>query len=135
MSTFLTRRDARQRLEEKKLEAAERRKETRRLKRYYSDLVWASKRRLLSEKEVYDLYKLSEEYSNYGPERLEYELDQAMKVQEFFKRHAKNSDDPYMNALQKHLYDYNEKTERLEKNSSKKLVYSHPTERLAAKAD
>lgn len=120
MATFLTRREAQQRA---KTEREEKRKE----QRYYNDLKWAVRRRALSEREVYDLYKLSEKYSKFGPEQLEYELGELMKLQEYFKRHSTKSEDPYMNALQKHLYDHEQATKREEKRAAKPLIHAHPS--------
>lgn len=127
MATFLTRREAQQR-------AKSEREEKRAEKRKYNDLCWAVKRRLLTEREVYELYKLSEKYSTKGPEQLEFELGEMMKLQDYYRRRSGNSNDPHLNALQKHLADHEARTEAQNRQASKKLVYAHPVEKLAAKA-
>jgi hypothetical protein len=126
MATFLTRREAQQRAKD---DRAEKRKE----KLYFSDLLWAAKRRYLTEKEWYDLHKLNEVYGSWGPERSEYELGVLSEMREFFGRHQVGSKCPHLNALEKHLANHAEVTQREEKVASKKIVKAHPTEKLAAR--
>lgn len=126
MATFLTKREAKQR-------AQDERAEKRREKLYYGDLLWAAKRRYLTDKEWYDLHKLNEVYGSWGPERSEYEFSVLGEMREFFKRHQVGSKCPHLNALQQHLANHSEAVEREEKQANKKLVYAHPTEKLAAK--
>lgn len=126
MATFLSRRDARETKREEK-------EEKKKLKLYYSDLLWAAKRRYLSDKELHDLYKLAPTYSNWGPERMEHELGELEKLREFFGRHQVGNQSPELNALQKHLGLHEERQQREEKELSKKIVYAHPSEKLLQK--
>lgn len=127
MATFLTRREAQQR-------AKSEREEKRKQKLYFSDLLWAAKRRYLNDKEWYDLHKLNDVYGSWGPERSEYEFHVLGEMREFFKRHQVGSKCPHLNALEKHLANHAEAVKQDEKRASKKLVHAHPSEKLAARA-
>ena len=126
MATFLTRREAQHGA---KVEREQKRCE----KRHWKDLWWLGTREVLDDKQIYELYKLSEKYSNYGPRQLEFELNKIMEYQEFLKRQSAKSDDPFMNALQKHLADHEVRTQAQQKQADKKIVYAHPIEKLALK--
>ena len=119
MSTFLSRREAQ---EKKRLEAKRKREE----KLYYSDLIWLAKREWITDKELHDLYKLAPIYSNWGPRRMQHELEEIERLREFFGRHQVGENAPEMNALEKHIALYKQKQENDASQKSKKLVYAHP---------
>lgn len=134
MSTFLTRRDAKQRLEDKKLEATEKRKETRRLKLRHKDLLWAAKNRFLNNDEWYELHKLDNEYGKWGPEQAEHEFGKLAQLREYWQRHGRVKEgDPHLDALQRHLALHEERLETEERIASKKIVHAHPSEKLLEK--
>lgn len=126
MATFLTRREAKQR-------AKDAREQKRKDKLHFSDLLWASKRRYLSDQEWYQLHKLNEVYGTWGPERSEYELGILSEMREFFKRNQVGSKCPHMDALQKHLANHADSLRQEEKEAKKKTVYAHSSEKLLAK--
>lgn len=126
MATFISRREAQERARQEK-------KQKREEKLYYSDLMWAARRRYLTDKEWYDLHKLSQVHGSWGPERSEYEFGVLGELREFFKRHAVGSKCPHMNALEKHLALHAEKQETEVKQKTKKIVKAHPSEKQLAK--
>jgi hypothetical protein len=119
MATFLTRREAKERA---KAEKEQRRSQ----KLHFSDLLWASKRRYLSDSEWYDLHKLNETHGTWGPERSEYEFAILADLREYFKRHQVGSKCPHMNALEKHLAMHAEQQELRNKEKQKTIVTAHP---------
>lgn len=134
MSTFLTRRDAKQRLEEKKQEAAKEREEKRRLRLRHKDLMWCAKRRYLSDEEWYELHKLDNVYGKWGPEQAEYEFGKLAQLREYWHRHDRVKEgDPHLDALQKHLALHEERQHGEGRELSKKIVYAHPSEKLLNK--
>ena len=125
MSTFISRREAQ---EKKRLEKQRKREE----KLYYSDLIWLAKREWLTDKELHDLYKLAPIYSNWGPRRMQHELEEIERLRNFFGRHQVGQNSPHLDALQKHLAMHAEKQENQERQKKKKLVYAHPDEKKLA---
>lgn len=119
MATFLSRREAQ---EKKRLEAKRKREE----KLYYSDLIWLAKREWITDKELHDLYKLAPIYSNWGPRRMQHELEEIERLREFFGRHQVGENAPEMSALEKHIALYKQKQDNDANQKSKKLVYAHP---------
>lgn len=120
MSTFISRREAQ---EKKRLEKQRKREE----KLYYSDLIWLAKREWLTDKELHDLYKLAPIYSNWGPRRMQHELEEIERLREYFARHQVGDNAPKMNALEKHIAIYKERQEIKEKEAGKTLVHAHPS--------
>lgn len=131
MSTFLTRRDARQQLEDKRREDAQKKEEKRFRKLRHKDLFWACKRRFLNDNEWYELHLLDREFGKWGPEQAEHEFGKLEQLREYWRRHGQIKEgDPHLDALQKHLALHQEQQEIKEKGANKKIVKAHPSEKL-----
>lgn len=127
MSTFISRREAQ---EKQRKEKEQRRKNKLR----HKDLLWAAKRRYLTNDEWYELHILDRTFGKWGEEQAAYEFGVLAELREFFARHQVGSKSPAMNALERHLAMHAEKQENQEKQKNKKLVYAHPDEKKLAKA-
>lgn len=126
MATFISRREAQEKARQEK-------EQRRQNKLRHKDLLWAAKRRFLSDEEWYELHILDRTFGKWGPEQAEYEFGVLSELREFFKRHEVGSKCPHMNALEKHLALHAEKQETQAKQKAKKVVKAHPSESLIAK--
>lgn len=126
MATFISRREAQEKARQEK-------EQRRQNKLRHKDLLWAAKRRFLSDEEWYELHMLDRTFGKWGAEQAEYEFGVLSELREFFKRHAVGSKCPHMNALEKHLALHAEKQETEAKQKAKKVVKAHPSEALTTK--
>ena len=111
MATFLSRKEAQERARQEK-------EQKRMNKLKHKDLLWAAKRRYLTDDEWYELHFLDRTFGKWGPEQAEYEFGILEEMRQFFKRHEVGSKCPHMNALEKHLalHAEKEKTETRRKS-------------------
>lgn len=117
MATFVTRREARER-------AGKEKEQKRKDKLRHKDLLWAAKRRWLTDQEWYELHVLDRTFGTWGDEQAEFEFGLLGELREYFKRHEVGSKCPHMNALQRHLALHKEQQETEKKQKSKKLVHA-----------
>lgn len=88
----------------------------------HKDLLWAAKRRYLSDDEWYELHLLDRTFGKWGEEQAEYEFGILSELREYFKKHEVGSKCPHMNAIERHLALNNERINNEKKNNSKPIV-------------
>lgn len=115
MATFLTRREAQERARQEK-------EQKRANKLRHKDLMWAARRRFLSDEEWYELHMLDRTFGKWGAEQAEYEFGILEEMRDFFKRHEVGSKCPHMNALQRHLAEHSEKEQIKKKQKAKRVA-------------
>ena len=126
MSTFISRRESQ--------EISREAKEQKRVNKLrHKDLMWAARRRYLDDGEWYELFVLDRTFGKWGPEQSEHEFAELEDLRNFFKQHSVGSKCPHLNALEKHLAIHAEKEKSKTSQASKKIVASHPSEKLIAK--
>lgn len=123
MATFLSRKEAQERARQEK-------EQKRMNKLRHKDLLWAAKRRYLTDDEWYELHFLDRTFGKWGPEQAQYEFGILEEMRQFFKRHEVGSKCPHMNALEKHLALHAEKEQTEAKQRSKRTVKAHKSEAL-----
>jgi hypothetical protein len=106
-------------LKERKQQATKEKKERKLL---HSDLMWAAKRRYLTEEEWIRLHYLDREFGKWGPERAEFEFKQMEMLREHFKAFDSKAEDSFLSVLDAHVARQGQIARNLEKQNQKPIV-------------
>lgn len=115
MAHFYTRKEAQERA---KIDKQRKREDKLR----HKDLMWAAKRRYLTDEEWYELHILDRTHGKWGPEQAEYEFKVLSDLREFYGRNSVGSKCPHLNALERHIAINQERLLAKQQGAKKKSV-------------
>jgi hypothetical protein len=95
----------------------------------HKDLMWAAKRRYLTDAEWYELHRLDRTHGKWGPEQAEYEFGVLGELREYYSRNSVGSKCPALNALERHIALNNERQLAQSKAAEKNAVAVKPVGR------